>query len=347
MKIVTIVGARPQFIKAAPLSVQFLKNGIEEVIIHTGQHYDKNMSDIFFDELSVPRPKYILQAGGLSHAASTGYMMKEIEKILLLERPSCVVVFGDTNSTLAGALSASKIHIPVAHVESGLRSYNKRMPEEINRICTDHVSNYCFCPTQLSKSNLIKENIKSDITICGDIMLDTLNMVKSKLRFIKDIDILVTLHRQENVDNEMRLRKIIMELSRISEKRQICFTVHPRTRKAINKLNLDIGAIKLIPPLSYIDFLSHLKSCKLLVTDSGGAQKDAYYLKKFCVVLRTETEWVELVKNGVIKLSEPENLQNSIELMSPPEDWPIGVYGTGNTSEIITRKLKNVSNSSC
>ena len=340
MKIVTIVGARPQFIKAAPLSIQFLKNGIEEVIIHTGQHYDKNMSDIFFDELSVPKPKYILQAGGLSHASSTGYMMKEIEKILLIEMPSCVVVFGDTNSTLAGALAASKIHVPVAHVESGLRSYNKRMPEEINRICTDHVSTYCFCPTLASKENLIKENINSDITICGDIMLDSLNMVKAKLRFIEDIDILVTLHRQENVDDETRLRRIIKELSKISEKRQVCFTIHPRTQNAINKLKLEIGEIKLIPPLSYIEFLSYLKSCRLLITDSGGAQKDAYYLKKLCVVMRPETEWVELIENGVMELSMPGNLENQIELIAAPKDWPLGIYGTGNTSEIVANKIK-------
>ena len=267
-------------------------------------------------------------------------MMKEIEKILLIEMPSCVVVFGDTNSTLAGALAASKIHVPVAHVESGLRSYNKRMPEEINRICTDHVSTYCFCPTLASKENLIKENVNSDITICGDIMLDSLNMVKAKLRFIEDIDILVTLHRQENVDDETRLRRIIKELSKISEKRQVCFTIHPRTQNAINKLKLEIGEIKLIPPLSYIEFLSYLKSCRLLITDSGGAQKDAYYLKKLCVVMRPETEWVELIENGVMELSMPGNLENQIELIAAPKDWPLGIYGTGNTSEIVANKIK-------
>lgn len=343
MKIVTVVGARPQFIKAAPLSIQFAEMGIEEIIIHTGQHYDANMSDVFFEELSVPRPKYTLNGGGLSHSKSTSYMMSEIEDILIEEKPSFVVVFGDTNSTLAGALVASKLHIPLVHVESGLRSYNKLMPEEINRVCTDHVSSLCFCPTISSKANLVKENVSCEISISGDIMLDSLNLVKPKLRHIDGIDILVTLHRQENVDNESKLRQIILGLTLLANKRSVHFAVHPRTMNAIKTMNIDLGEINIIPPLGYVDFLSYLSSCELFITDSGGAQKDAYYLKKFSLIIRSETEWVELLDNGVIVLCSPENIENTAKKVKPPEVWPSGIYGNGDAAKVIVKKIQECS----
>jgi UDP-GlcNAc3NAcA epimerase len=314
-KIVSILGARPQFVKAAVLSRIIAKhNAVEEVIIHTGQHYDANMSDIFFEEMEIPKPKYNLAINGMSHGAMTGQMLIEIEAVLMIEKPDLVVVYGDTNSTLAGALAAKKMNIKLVHVEAGLRSFNMKMPEEINRILTDRISDLLLCPTDTAIENLQKEgfeNLASSVVKCGDIMKDAVEFYgkisESKSSIIPNLNlipnefVLATIHRQENTENLENLKEIFEGLELISKEKQVVLPLHPRTKAILKQHHLRYD-IKIIDPVGYFDMLELLKKCNLVVTDSGGLQKEAFFNKKHCIIAREETEWVELVTNGFAKI---------------------------------------------
>ena len=314
-KIITILGARPQFVKAAVLSrVISDKNEIEEIIIHTGQHFDTNMSEVFFEEMEIPKPKYNLNINGLSHGAMTGQMLEKIEKVLLDEKPDAVVIYGDTNSTIAGALAAKKLDIKVIHIEAGLRSFNMKMPEEINRILTDRISDLLLCPTDTAMKNLQREgfdNLDIKIVKSGDIMKDAVeyygrnSAVKSSI--IKDLNlknkdfVLSTIHRQENTDDLEKLKSIFEGLEEIAREGQVVLPLHPRTRKILKNHHLKYD-LTFIDPVGYFDMLELLKNCKMVVTDSGGLQKEAFFNKKHCIIARDETEWIELVENGFAKI---------------------------------------------
>lgn len=313
MKIVTILGARPQFIKAGSVSREILHQqqtgkDIQEVIVHTGQHYDSNMSDVFFEEMKIPKPDYFLGIGGKTHGAMTGQMIEKIEEILDKEKPNWVVVYGDTNSTLAGAIAASKLHIKIAHVEAGLRSFNMRMPEEVNRILTDRISSVLFCPTQAAINNLNNEGVnnwKTDIKIVlsGDVMQDGAMFYKELAQKPKDILIsenfaLCTIHRAENTNDPVRLRNIISALNEIAQTKQLILPLHPRTKKILKAGDYCSPNLTIIDPVGYLNMVWLIDNCSLVLTDSGGLQKEAYFFGKPCITLREETEWVELVEEG-------------------------------------------------
>ncbi|MFC2109922.1 non-hydrolyzing UDP-N-acetylglucosamine 2-epimerase [Bacteroidota bacterium] len=314
-KIVTILGARPQFVKAAVLSRVILKHKqIEEVIVHTGQHYDANMSEVFFSEMEIPKPTYNLNINGLGHGAMTGQMLEKIEAVLLEEKPDAVVVFGDTNSTLAGALAARKLQIKVIHIEAGLRSFNMEMPEEVNRIMTDRISDLLLCPTDSAIENLDKEGYKNlpiQIEKSGDIMKDAVRYYSSfseeKSTILKELllqennFVLATIHRQENTDDLERLTNIFESLAKIHESKRVVLPLHPRTKKILENNGLTYP-VTIIDPIGYFDMLELLKNCNLVVTDSGGLQKEAFFCKKHCIIAREETEWIELVTNGFAKI---------------------------------------------
>ena len=303
-KILSVVGARPQFIKLAPIA-GVLKGKYDHIILHTGQHYNKNMSDFFFKELNIPKPKYNLGIGSFPHGSQTAKMISGIEKILLTENPFLVIVYGDTNSTLAGSIAASKLNIKIIHIEAGLRSFNRTMPEEINRILTDHASDYLFAPTKTAMNNLKNEGLSGKSFFTGDIMVDS---IKENITFaLKNSEVLnkiksseyylLTLHRPYNVDNINTLDKILKELNKTGK--EIIFPIHPRTEEKLKKKNKDsYGKIKFFPPFGYFDFLALQKNAEKIITDSGGIQKEAYILKKPCITLRSETEWIETVKSG-------------------------------------------------
>lgn len=350
LKILTVLGARPQFIKAAAFSrVVKTYSNIEEVIVHTGQHYDPNMSDVFFEEMDIPKPKYILKTGGKSHGEMTGQQLESIEKILIEERPDLVLVYGDTNSTLAGALAAVKLHIRIAHIEAGLRSFNKKMPEEINRILTDQVSDYLFVPSVSAKQNLLNEGInKEKIFVVGDIMYDVSLYYKEKM--VKPIwfdalninsFILCTIHRAENTDDAMTLNNIFKGLG--LSKKEVILPLHPRTVNKIKEHNISLPSnIKIVEPVGYFEMVWLEVHSDLIVTDSGGVQKEAYFHGKYCVTLREETEWTELVDQGLNRLvgSSPELIQAAIE--KPFEcEFSTGIYGDGNTANEILDILNN------
>ena len=309
MKILTIIGARPQFVKAATVSREISKySNIKEIIVHTGQHFDENMSDIFFEQMSIPAPDYYLDIAGLSHGAMTGRMLEKIEEILIKETPDWVVVYGDTNSTLAGALAASKLHISVAHVEAGLRSYNMKMPEEVNRVLTDRVSSLLLCPTDAAVRNLAAEGYEAlgaSIENCGDVMQDAAQFYSSKeLKPSGDVPpifdaefVLATLHRAENTDSDERLTNIVDAINSIHDDTPVILPLHPRTKSKISLLGLDLKC-HVIEPVGYLEMIYMLKRCKLVLTDSGGLQKEAFFFKKPCVTMRDETEWVELITSG-------------------------------------------------
>lgn len=308
MKIVTVIGARPQFIKAAVVS-RAIKQKIDvtEVIVHTGQHFDNNMSDIFFEEMEIPKPNYNLNINGLGHGAMTGQMLEKIEEVLLKEKPDWVLVYGDTNSTLAGALAAKKLHIKVAHVEAGLRSFNIKMPEEINRILTDRISDILFCPTRTAVKNLHNEgykNINCKIENVGDVMQDAALFYSEKAKMpeseLPDKFILCTVHRAENTDNPKSFKNIFEALEEIATEIPVVLPLHPRTRNKLNSMayNFSASPITFIEPVGYLEMVWLLQNCQLVMTDSGGLQKEAYFFKKLCLTLREETEWVELVENG-------------------------------------------------
>lgn len=351
IKLLTVLGARPQFIKAGTVTRTLTKyhNEIEEIIVHTGQHYDANMSDIFFEEMKIPKPDYYLGIGGKSQGAMTGQMIEKIEEVALKENPDWIMVYGDTNSTLAGAIVASKLHIKLAHIEAGLRSFNMDMPEEVNRILTDRVSNILFCPTDLAVQNLKNEgyaNYDCKIIKSGDVMLDGAIFYKDyakkpNLKIDNDF-ILCTIHRAENTDNLDRLTNIFEALEEISKEHQVVLPLHPRTEKIIKNLGLNIKNITLIEPVGYLEMIWFLDNCKLVMTDSGGLQKEAYFFEKPCITLRDETEWVELVENGFNTLvgADKEKILKSYQKAKfKNQNAKPDLYGTGQASKIIVQEL--------
>ncbi|WP_298370276.1 UDP-N-acetylglucosamine 2-epimerase (non-hydrolyzing) [uncultured Lutibacter sp.] len=355
-KIITILGARPQFVKAAVLSRVISKyNILEEVIVHTGQHYDANMSDIFFKEMEIPEPKYNLAINGLSHGAMTGQMLTEIEKVLEIENPDLVVVYGDTNSTLAGALAASKMHIKVVHVEAGLRSFNMKMPEEINRILTDRIADLLLCPTDTAINNLQIEgfdSFPSKIVKCGDIMKDAVEFysktslekssIISELNLKNNEFVLATIHRQENTDNIETLKSIFEGLQKINEKYQVVLPLHPRTRAILEKNKLSYN-LTIVNPIGYFDMLELLKNCKMVITDSGGLQKEAFFNKKHCIIAREETEWVELVSNDFAEIvggNSDKMLKVFNNYANSKADFSVNLFGNNVGEKIYTEILK-------
>lgn len=350
MKIASIVGTRPQFIKLGPLSKK-INSHFKEIIIHTGQHYDGNMSDIFLKDLKIPKPDYNLNVNRGNHGAQTGKMLIELEKVLQCEQPSLVIVFGDTNSTLAGSLVCSKQHIPIIHIEAGLRSFNKEMPEEINRIVADHASDFLFAPTITAMENLEREGIVEKAILTGDIMVDSLmeniglaeqlsNILEIK-GLISGEYYLMTLHRPYNVDAPGKLSKIFKKLSKLDS--QIIFPVHPRTRKVINDNQLLIPEnILLSDPVGYLDFIKLESSSMKIITDSGGIQKEAYILKKPCITLRPETEWIETVKEGwnILVDVDSDEFINTIETFNPAHEQS-DIFGE-NVAQKMFGKIQTI-----
>jgi len=347
-RIVSIVGARPQFIKCAPVS-KMLRKVCDEVLVHTGQHYDAAMSDVFFEELGIPTPDYNLEVGSGSHGEQTGRMLAAIERVLYDEKPDLVLVYGDTNSTLAGALAASKLHIPVAHVEAGLRSYDRRMPEEINRVLTDHVSDLLFCPTERAALNLAEEGIESGVFVTGDVMVDALYLalpVARKRSFVLDkIGVsagsyyLATVHRPSKTDCRENLLSILSAFNRLPY--PVVFPVHPRTRKYMSEFAVQRDSFRnifFIEPQSYLDMVRLLEGSRLVLTDSGGLQKEAYILQKPCVTLRDTTEWVETVEEGWNILAGPqyEEIIRCAEKLDGYSGPHTQYYGDGNAAKRIS-----------
>ena len=356
MKILTILGARPQFIKAGSVSREIAKySEIQEVIIHTGQHYDTNMSDIFFKQMQIPKPDYYLGIGGKSHGAMTGQMIEKIEEVALKEKPDWILVYGDTNSTLAGAIVASKLHIKLAHIEAGFRSFNMNMPEEVNRIFTDRISTILFCPTETAVKNLKAEgfpflltaNQQQRIINVGDVMLDGAMFYKN-LAVKPNIDvkqdfILCTIHRAENTDNENRLKNIFEALNEIAKEKQVILPLHPRTKKLIKYYSLNTNYITIIEPVGYLEMVWLIDNCYFVMTDSGGLQKEAYFFEKQCITLRDETEWVELVELGANilvgadkdKILEAYKNHKSLNT----SHYSLDLYGSGKASKKIIEEL--------
>jgi len=352
LKIISIVGARPQFIKLAPLSKK-IREHFTEIIVHTGQHYNNNMSESFFQDLNIPAANYNLNVGSAEHGQQTAEMLRGISEILLKELPNGVIVFGDTNSTLAGALAAAKLNIPLIHVEAGLRSYNRTMPEEINRVATDHLSDYLFAPTTVAMENLEKENLLNRAHQTGDIMVDALaaNLKKAQQdsSIIKTLVLepqkyyLLTLHRPYNVDEPNQLKQILANLARL--KTTIIFPVHPRTLKIIKQNNIPVAdQLKIIEPLGYLDFISLQSNAAKIITDSGGVQKEAYLLGKPCITLRTETEWTETVDAGwnlLIDSTKP-NLASEIDSFNPTGK-PESLYGQNVAVKMVEIMIEVIS----
>ena len=347
MKIITVLGARPQFIKAAMVSEKLTGiDSFSEVIIHTGQHFDQNMSDIFFNEMGLPKPDYNLNINQMSHGQMTAKMMEKIEPILMDEKPNGVLVYGDTNSTLAGSLTAAKLHIPVFHVEAGLRSYNRAMPEEINRVLTDHLSSLLFCPTENAVNILAKEGIQKGVKNCGDVMFDAFLKFKEQIENgeneTPEVDspyVLTTIHRPENTDNNNNLISIFKELNKINEKIRVVLPLHPRTKNKLEELRIKTK-VELISPVGYLSMISLLNSAEMVITDSGGLQKEAFFAKKKCITVRNETEWTELIDIGVNRLSAPAELNGVFEGMRANEcDFSKKLYGNGNAGKIIVDSM--------
>lgn len=376
IKILTIIGARPQIIKAAALS-RAIKNkfsaSVREVIVHTGQHYDANMSQVFFDEMNIPAPDYNLNTGSGSHGKQTAAMIVGIEEILVKEKPQAIVLYGDTNSTLAGAIAASKIHIPVVHIEAGLRSYSKAMPEEVNRILCDHVSSFLFSPTRTGFDNLLKEGFKENaiapytadnpkIYHCGDVMYDNSlyfsdisaqkTDIISRLKLETGNFILATIHRNNNTDEPVRLNALFKSLNDISlhYRQDVVLPLHPRTSKLL-ETNLDkeiLGKIrsnplfKITEPATFLEMVALEKNCRMVMTDSGGVQKEAFYFKKPCIILRPETEWVELVECGaaIVADADEDRIKQAFEIIWSKKDFTFPpFYGDGKAAEFICNEL--------
>ena len=349
-KIASIVGARPQFIKAAPVSRALRTARHTEVLVHTGQHYDENMSAIFLDELDLPPPAYNLGIGSGMHGAQTGAMLAGVEQVLTVEQPDWALIYGDTNSTLAGALAAAKLHIRIAHVEAGLRSFNRRMPEEINRVVADHLSDLLLVPSQTAVDNLAREGITRGVHLVGDVMADALafaaeraqnhSNVLTQLGVAERGYLLVTIHRPENTDHLARLKNILAALFELGE--PIVFPVHPRTRKVLETINLksEIRNLKLIEPVGYLGMVRLEQSARMILTDSGGIQKEAYWLRVPCVTLRDETEWVETVQAGwnIVTAADTARIVQAVRAFNPPADHPL-LYGDGHAAERIVALL--------
>ncbi len=386
MKILTILGARPQFIKAGTVSRKIMEHNqllvdgfsflekeeqkkletknqklIAEIIIHTGQHYDANMSDIFFEEMKIPKPDYFLGIGGKSHGAMTGQMIEKIEEVALKEKPDWIMVYGDTNSTLAGAIVASKLHIKLAHVEAGLRSFNMKMPEEVNRILTDRVSDILFCPTQTAVENLKKEGFPFKLSTnnhqliinVGDVMQDGAIFYKNLAQKpitntpITNNYILCTIHRAENTDEPQRLKAIFEALNEIAKETQIILPLHPRTKQKLTNIQITNNNLTIIDPVGYLEMVWLIDNCSLVMTDSGGLQKEAYFFEKPCITLRDETEWVELVELGVNTLvgADKEKILNTYKQITNNQSTntqiyqSTNLYGGGKASENIIKEL--------
>ncbi|WP_297519493.1 non-hydrolyzing UDP-N-acetylglucosamine 2-epimerase [Thermococcus sp.] len=353
MRVATVVGARPQFIKMAPVSRELRKH-FEEIVIHTGQHYDYEMNRIFFEQLNIPEPDYYLGVGSGSHGYQTGEMLKKIEEVLVREEPDIVLVYGDTNSTLAGALAAVKLHIKVAHVEAGLRSFDKRMPEEVNRVLTDHVSDYLFAPTETAVKNLHNEGIDDGVYLTGDVMYDALlhniRIARKESRILTELGLkpkeylLATVHRAENTEGRERLERIIGAFIESGE--LIVFPVHPRTRKYLGAYGLideveKARNVLMIPPVGYLDMLVLEENARKILTDSGGVQKEAYFLKVPCITLRERTEWAETVEDGwnLLVGAEREKILRAIREFEPRGETYTYRFGDGKTSERIVKAL--------
>ena len=354
----TIIGARPQFIKAAAFSRALKKYKdtlVSHIIVHTGQHYDEAMSDVFFQELEIGRPDYNLEIGSGSHGAMTGKMLERIESLILQHSPDWVLVYGDTNSTLAGALAAAKLRVKIAHVEAGLRSFNMNMPEEINRILTDKISTLLFCPTQLAVDNLHKEGISKGIFLVGDVMYDVavnfaaIAQRKSDILNIlglKERDfILATCHRAENTDDLNRLTHILRALSAIAQKSKLVLPVHPRTKKVIEKSGMEhyLQNIIITQPVSYLDMVMLEKNAKAIITDSGGVQKEAFFYEVPCITTRDETEWEETVEYGwnILTGADFEKIMHAYDNMHNRTMKPCQPYGDGHAAEKILEKMLN------
>jgi len=351
MKIASIVGVRPNFIKIAPVSKE-LRKEFDEVLIHTGQHYDYEMNRIFFNELNIPEPDYHLGVGSGSHSYQTGEMLKRIEKVLIKEKPDIVLVYGDTNSTLAGALAAVKLHIKVGHVEAGLRSFDRKMPEEINRVLTDHCSDLLFCPTKTAVENLKSEGIIGGVYLTGDVMVDALkeniNIAEKKSKILKKLNLkrksyyLATIHRAENTDNFNRLKNIVDAFCKIEN---LVFPCHPRTERSLKKFGLwDMlqSTVNIIKPVGYLDMLVLEKNAYKILTDSGGVQKEAYILKVPCITLRENTEWVETVEDGwnILVGANWEMIIRIIKEFNPNGEQR-NVFGDGKASKNIVDIIKD------
>jgi UDP-GlcNAc3NAcA epimerase len=359
LNIITVVGARPQFIKAAAVSRAVREcDGVSEKIIHTGQHYDHGMSEIFFAELDIPAPAYNLGIGSSSHGKQTGLMLAAIEDVLHREKPAWVLVYGDTNSTLAGALAASKLHIPIAHVEAGLRSFNRAMPEEINRVVTDHVADLLLAPTHRSVTQLLNEGIDSDnVRLVGDVMFDAALYYAERSRNRRNIAeqlalefrgfALATVHRAENTDNPSRLKAILNGLCGLASHLPVVLPLHPRTRRSLANCGLMERAqthLRLIEPVGYLDMIQLEQQAGIIVTDSGGVQKEAFFFRTPCVTLREETEWTELVEHGYNKLvgCDTETISTAaVGFGHDTLDWDIPLYGDGRAASRIIHFLKS------
>ena len=376
MKILTIVGARPQIIKAAAISREIknnFKNEIKEIIVHTGQHYDKNMSEVFFNELGIPKPQINLNVGSGSHGKQTAIMIDKIEQLIFNEKPNAIVVYGDTNSTLAAAIAAAKAHLPIIHIEAGLRSFNKKMPEEINRIMCDHVSTLLFSPTKTGLNNLKNEgfnkNNKKQASVdnpkiyhCGDIMYDnskyfsTLSdsnsSILSENKLKKDNYILSTIHRNDNTDVAKNLSSIFEAFIKISNKYKlpIILPLHPRTKKMMEinlsselREEIDLSVyIKIIPPASFLDIIALEKNCRMIITDSGGIQKEAYFFEKPCIILRPQTEWIEILETGsavIVGAQRHKIISESFKLLEKTDFKYPKVFGNGNAANFICSEI--------
>ncbi|HZV26984.1 MAG TPA: UDP-N-acetylglucosamine 2-epimerase (non-hydrolyzing) [Acidothermaceae bacterium] len=342
MSVLTIVGARPQFIKAAPVSAALAAAPeFREIVVHTGQHFDREMSDVFFSELQMSEPAFNLGVHGGRHGEMTGRMLVKLEELIDVERPDWVLVYGDTNSTLAGALAAAKLHVCVAHVEAGLRSFNREMPEEINRVLADHVSDLLFCPTRQASANLEREGITTGVYHVGDVMYDASlaaarragvsTDVLKRLDLISGTFAVATVHRAETVDIPARLAEVVDYLKEEAVRRTVVFPVHPRTRQAIARFGIQTGPLRVCPPLSYFDMARLLANCTKVLTDSGGLQKEAYFHGKPCVTLRDETEWLETVDCGWNRLWRGPDYRPR---------RPIADYGDGRAAERIVQLLR-------
>ena len=349
MRFVSVVGARPQFIKASPLSL-VLRKRHQEILVHTGQHYDYGMSDIFFKDLRIPAPDYHLGIGSGSHGVQTGSMLKAIEEVLEKERPDVVMVYGDTNSTLAAALAAAKLHIPVVHIEAGLRSFNRAMPEEINRVMTDHLSTRLFAPSEVSRDNLRREGIETGVHVVGDIMYDALLLhrtsaerrsnVLTRFELSPRSYYAATIHRAENTDQPDHLRSIFKALQAL--KKPVILPLHPRTKKKLDEYLIQAGSnVRCVDPLGYLDMVQFQEHAACILTDSGGVQKEAYYLRVPCVTLRTETEWVETVAAGwnMVCGSNTEAIVSAVDKMEGCHASHGNLYGDGHTAERIVEIL--------
>ena len=354
--VLTVVGARPQFVKASVVSraLRARSGTVRETIVHTGQHFDANMSDVFFDELEIPRPQLNLGIGGGTHGQNTGRMLEAIETVLMDLRPDVVLVYGDTDSTLAAALCAAKLHVPVAHVEAGLRSNNRRMPEEINRVLTDHVSELLFTPTSTATDNLAREGVRKEL-VCqvGDVMLDAAEFYRARARQPRAVGhaggfVLATIHRAENTDDPARLAGIMGALVDVAAQVPVVMPLHPRTRKSIDRLGIPLGAVQAIDPVGYLEMVWLLANCSLVVTDSGGLQKEAFFFRKPCVTTRDETEWTELVDLGWNQLvgAGASKVASAVRrwLCEPSRASGVGTvvdapFGHGNAADLLAECL--------